>query len=478
MGNYLALDLGAESGRAILGRLQGDRLQFRELRRFANEPVRIHGALYWDVLRLWHEIQQSIAQAATEPLDGVGIDTWGVDFGLLGSDGQLLENPRHYRDARTQGVMEEVFRRMPCGEVFAATGTQFLPFNTLYQLYAMKRAAAPALAAAQMLLNMPDLFNYWLTGETKSEITIASTTQLFDPRTMGWATNLLERLDLPSRILAPLVEPGTRIGPMLGAPQIHVYASASHDTAAAVAAVPAAPHSNWCYISSGTWSLMGVELERAILDERCLALGFTNEVGVSGTIRLLKNIAGLWPLQECRRVWALEGHSYTYEELTAIAAEARPFSAILDPDAFNEPGDMPRRIDAYCRDTGQKPPETPGECVRALLEGLALRYRFVLERLEKLTGRKIEVIHIVGGGARNNLLNQFAADSTGVPVLAGPPEATAVGNILVQSLGARELHNLEDLRGVVRRTFPVSRFEPRANEGWAHAYDRFLRIVQ
>lgn len=476
--NYLALDLGAESGRAVLGRLEEGRLQLRELRRFANQPVRIHGALYWDALRLWHEIQQSIAEAAAQPLDGVGIDTWGVDFGLLGSDGALLENPRHYRDSRTHGVMEDVFRRVPCNQVFAATGTQLLPFNTLYQLYAMKRADAPAFASARMLLNMPDLFNYWLTGETKSEITIASTTQFFDPRAMSWATNLLERLDLPSRILAPLVAPGTRIGSMLNPPQVPIYATASHDTAAAVAAVPAAPGSNWCYISSGTWSLMGVELERPILDERCLALGFTNEVGVSRTIRLLKNIAGLWPLQECRRAWSLEGHSDTYEELTAMAAEARPFCTILDPDAFGEPGDMPSRIDEYCRNTGQEPPRNPAECARALLEGLALRYRFVLERLEKLTGRKIEVVHIVGGGSRNNLLNQFAADSTGVSVLAGPAEAAAVGNILVQSMGARGLHDLEEFRGVVRRSFALSRFEPHAGEDWGRAYEHFLRIVQ
>jgi rhamnulokinase len=342
----------------------------------------------------------------------------------------------------------------------------------------MKLAGAPALASARKLLNMPDLFNYWLTGETKSEITIASTTQFFDPRTMQWAHSLLDRLDLPSSLLCPLIAPGTRLGPMLDPPKIPVYATAGHDTAAAVAAVPALSNSNWCYISSGTWSLMGVELERPAIDDRCLALGFTNEVGVAAKIRLLKNIAGLWPVQECRRAWSLEGQSYTYEQLTALAAEAAPFSVILDPDAFAEPGDMPQRITGYCRNSGQEPPRSPAECVRALLEGLALRYRLVLERMDKLTGRKTDIIHVVGGGARNQLLNQFTANCTGVPVLAGPPEATAVGNILVQAMGAHELNGLDEIRRVVRRSFAPSRFEPREGRAWAQAYERFLRITQ
>jgi rhamnulokinase len=265
---------------------------------------------------------------------------------------------------------------------------------------------------------------------------------------------------------------------MLDPPKIPVYATAGHDTAAAVAAVPALSDSNWCYISSGTWSLMGVELERPAIDERCLALGFTNEVGVAAKIRLLKNIAGLWPVQECRRAWSLEGQSYTYEQLTALAAEAAPFSVILDPDAFAEPGDMPQRITGYCRNSGQEPPGSPAECIRALLEGLALRYRLVLERMDKLTGRKTDVIHVVGGGARNQLLNQFTADCTGVPVLAGPPEATAVGNILVQAMGAHELNGLDEIRRVVRRSFAPSRFEPREARAWAQAYERFLRITQ
>jgi len=478
MGRYLAFDLGAESGRAMLGTLSGGRLELAEVHRFPNTPVRLHQALYWDTLRLWQEIQQGIALATASgepPLDGIGIDTWGVDFGLLGAEGGLLDNPRHYRDPRTHGVMPKLFERVPRGEVFAHTGLQFLHFNTLYQWYALKLADSSALAAACRLLNMPDLFNYWLTGEARSETTIASTTQFFDPRTMSWAAEVLERLDLPSRLLAPVVTPGTRLGNMLDPPHAPVYATAGHDTAAAVAAVPAEEGTDWCYISSGTWSLLGAELGRPLMEDGCLALGFTNEVGVGGTIRLLKNIAGLWLLQECRRAWTAEGAGYSYEQLTAMAAEARPFAAIVDPDAFSQPDGMPEQIAAYCRRSGQEPPRTHGEYARVILESLALRYRQVLESLERLTGRAVRTIHIVGGGSRNALLNQFAADCTGRLVVAGPSEATAAGNVLVQAMGAGELSGLADLRSVVRRSFTPARFEPRPGGEWANAYERFSR---
>ena len=477
MSHYLAFDLGAESGRAMLGRLYGCRLELEEVHRFPNTPVRLHDALYWDTLRLWQEIQHGISIAAGErqlDLDGIGIDTWGVDFGLLGADGLLLDNPRHYRDPRTHGVMEKLFERVPREEVFTHTGIQFLHFNTLFQLYAMKLAGSPALAAACRLLNMPDLFNYWLTGAAKSETTIASTTQFFDPRTMNWATELFERLELPCRLLGPTVAPGTLLGKMLDAPHAPVYATAGHDTAAAVAAVPAEEGDGWCYISSGTWSLMGVELREPAIRDECLALGFTNEVGVGGTIRLLKNIAGLWLLQECRRAWAAEGAEYSYDRLTAMAAEARPFAAILDPDAFRDPGGMPRQIAEYCRHSGQEPPRTHAEYARVILESLALRYRQVLESLEKLTGRNIVTIHIVGGGSRNAVLNQFTADCTGRRVVAGPAEATAAGNILVQAIGAGELAHLSEVRAVVRESFAPTSFEPRPSGAWQRAYARFL----
>jgi len=468
MGQYLAFDLGAESGRAMVGNLLDGRLVVEELHRFPNTPVREGGALYWDTERLWHEIRSGIGLAVERKLsfEGVGIDTWGVDYGLLGADGALVERPRHYRDARTNGMMEKLFEQVPRDQVFGYTGIQFMQFNTLYQLYAAKLAGGQGLTAARQLLNMPDLFNYWLTGVARSEATIASTTQFFNPVTMSWATELLARLGLPTEILCPIIPPATFLGNMTEPPHWPVYATAGHDTASAVAAVPAQGAGHWCYISSGTWSLMGLEMDRPVIDAQSLALGVTNEVGVGGKIRLLKNIAGLWLLQECRRAWIEEGTEYSYEQLTRMAAEARPFAALIDPDAFLEPGEMPRKIAEHCRKRGQQPPATHAEYARTILESLALRYRQVLESLERLAGRKIEVIHIVGGGSRNAVLNQMVADCTGRVVIAGPSEATAIGNILVQAIGAGELGGLEDLRAVVRQSFAPVTFEPVGQGGW------------
>lgn len=464
----------------MLGTLDAGHLAVEELHRFPNTPVRVMGALYWDTLRLWHEIQHGIAVAVREwklTLDGIGIDTWGVDFGLLGRDGMLADNPRHYRDSRTNGMMEKLFQVVARDQVFEYTGIQFMQLNTLFQLYAMKLGHSPALDAADKLLNMPDLFNYWLTGVARSEETIASTTQFFNPRELKWSKELLDRLGLPSGILCPLVRPGTLLGKMIDAPHAPVYATAGHDTAAAVAAVPAEGGDNWCYISSGTWSLMGVELDAPVINEQSLALNFTNEVGVAGKIRLLKNIAGLWLLQECRRAWALEGTEYSYEQLAQMAAAARPFTAVIDPDAFLEPGEMPNKIDEHCRSTGQRPPENCGEYTRAILESLALRYRYVVESLEVLSGRRIEVIHIVGGGSRNAVLNQFVADCTGRRVVAGPSEATAIGNIVVQAMGAGELSDLAAARKLVRQSFPPVTVEPRSSSEWERAYARYRQIV-
>jgi rhamnulokinase len=477
MSHYLAIDLGAESGRALLGSLSGRRLSVEELHRFPNTPVRVQGALYWDILRLWHEIQHGIAVATRErklTLDGIGVDTWGVDCALLGADGLLLDNPRHYRDARNNGMVEKVFETVPRDQVFGYTGIQFMQINTLYQLYAMHLAGAPSLSVAARLLSIPDLFNYWLTGVARSEMTIASTTQFFNPASMMWATELLQRLDLPVNILAELVPPGTPLGKMLEPPHAPVYATAGHDTAAAVVAVPAQGGDNWCYISSGTWSLMGLELDKPVINAQTLAANYTNEVGVSGKIRFLKNIAGLWLLQECRKAWMLEGREYSYEHLTHLAAEARPFSAAIDPDAFLEPGGMPEKIASWCRCKGQAPPATDGEFARAIMESLALRYRNVVENLEALSGRKIEVIHIVGGGSRNALLNQFVADCTGRRVVAGPSEATAIGNILVQAMGAGELANLDEARAVVRNSFELTTVDPHPSAEWEQAYRRYF----
>ncbi len=487
MSRYLAFDLGAESGRAMLGTLTAQRITLEDVHRFANTPVRVRGSLYWDTLRLWHEIQQGLAVAGREkhpPLDGIGVDAWGVDFALLGLDGTLIENARHYRDTRTNGVPEAVFKIIPRDEIFAHTGVQFMQINTLYQLYAMRRAASRALACARTLLMMPDLFNYWLTGVAKCELTVASTSQFYNPGLARWAVELFNRLYLPKTILPEVVQPGARLGPLLrevaessGLGAVPVYATGCHDTASAVAAVPASGDS-WCYISSGTWSLMGVELDAPVIDDRSLALNLTNEMGAGGKTRLLKNIAGLWPLQECRRAWALAGKEYSYEELATLAANGHPFSAVLDPDAFLEPGDMPAKIREYCQSSGQVPPDSVGAVVRTILESLAFRYREVLESLETLLGRKLETIHIVGGGSRNRTLNQFVADATNRTVIAGPSEATALGNVLIQAIGAGELSGLAAAREMVRRSVTLETFTPQRAEEWQRAYERFLSIVR
>jgi rhamnulokinase len=464
MSHYLAIDLGAESGRAILGSLIDGHLAIDELHRFPNTPVREGDALFWDTWKLWHEIQRGIAIAVEErrvALDGIGVDTWGVDFGLLDADGKLAGRPRHYRDPRNAAAMRAVFERVPREQVFGDTGIQIMQINTLYQWYAASLAGE--LGPARRLLNIPDLFNFWLTGQARSETSIASTTQFFNPCTMTWATELLRRLDLPAGMLCPVVTPGTLLGSMIEPPHVPVYAVGGHDTASAVAAVPVEGGDDWCYISSGTWSLMGLELDRPIVNAASLAANYTNEVGVGGKIRFLKNIAGLWLLQECKRAWSLEGREYTYAELTRMAADARPFSASIEVDAFLEPGEMPRKIDEHCRARRQEPPRTHGEYARAILESLARRYREVLEDLEKLSGRRIGVIHIVGGGSKNRLLNQLVANETGRRVIAGPSEATAIGNLLAQAMGAGELKGLEDVRAVVRKSFAPETFEPAAH---------------
>jgi rhamnulokinase len=492
MSHYLALDLGAESGRAILGSLAEGKLVLEELHRFPNQPVRLPDGLYWDAFRLFHEIREGLRVAGRGrglKLSGIGVDTWGVDFGLLDTRGELLANPRHYRDARNNGMMERTFQTVPRAEVFAHTGLQFMQFNSLFQLNAIKQSGSPALGAANCLLFMPDLLSYWLSGVQKNELTISSTSQFWNPAEARWSTELFDALGLPQALLGDVVKPGTKLGGLLdeiretaGLDETPVFATAGHDTASAVAAVPAAgPFSgdeSWCYISSGTWSLMGVELDAPVINARTLELNYTNEVGVDGKIRFLKNIAGLWLVQECRRAWALEGQEYNYTELTAMAAKAEPFAAVIDPDAFLEPGSMPERIAAFCARTGQAAPRSHGSFVRTCLESLALRYRQVLESLDEVTGRRIGTIHIVGGGSKNRLLNQFVAEATGRPVVAGPGEATAIGNLLVQAIGAGEIDGLAGLRTVVRNSFELERFEPLSGAPeWDRAYEKYLKIV-
>jgi rhamnulokinase len=471
MNRFLAIDLGAESGRAMLGILDRGMLSLEELHRFPNTPVQLPTGLYWDTLRLFQEIRHALAICGRErkiALDGIGIDTWGVDFALLGADGALVDNPRHYRDARTNGVPEKTFALAPREEIFAETGIQFMPINTLYQLHAMKLGKSPALSVAKTLLFTPDLFNYWLTGMMRVEVSIASTSQFYNPVKKDWAKGLLRRLAIAESILPEIVPSGARLGTLLpevaeasglaaGTP---VFASASHDTASAVAAVPA-QGGDWGYISSGTWSLMGVELDTPVINERSLALNFTNEVGAGGTIRLLKNIAGLWLLQECRRAWALAGREYSYAELVELATAAPACGETIDPDGFPEPGHMPERIAEHCRARGWNAPEQPGGMVRLILESLAASYRKVLENLETLIGRRINRIHIVGGGSRNELLNQLTANATGRTVIAGPAEATAAGNVLVQAIGAGMVSGVIEAREIVRRSFAIRVYEPR-----------------
>jgi rhamnulokinase len=471
MHRFLAIDLGAESGRAMLGTLDAGKLALEELHRFQNTPVRLPRGLYWDALRLFHEVRHALSICGRErkiTLDGIGIDTWGVDFALLGADGGLVDNPRHYRDARNNGMLEKTFAVAPREEIFAHTGIQFMQINTLYQLYAMKLEQSPALGIAKTLLFTPDLFNYWLTGVTRAEVSIASTSQFYNPAKKQWAGGLLRKLGLADSILPEIVPSGTRLGALL--PEVaetsglsagtQVFATASHDTASAVAAVPA-EDGDWGYISSGTWSLMGVELDAPVINERSLALNFTNEVGAGGKIRLLKNIAGLWLLQECRRAWALAGREYSYTELVELAAAAPASGMKIDPDSFAEPGRMPERIAEYCRSRSKSAPEQPGAVARLIFESLATTYGTVLENLETLIGRRINRIHIVGGGSRNELLNQLAADATGRTVIAGPAEATAAGNVLVQAIGAGIVSGVTEAREIVRRSFPLHVYQPR-----------------
>jgi rhamnulokinase len=486
MAKFLAFDLGAESGRAVVGHLDAEALRLEEMHRFPNGPVRVSDSLHWDVLRLWSEVKQGLGLAIQEhgrDLLSVGLDTWGVDFGLLAADDTLLGNPHHYRDARTDSMLERAFRVLPRAEIYEHTGIQFMQINSLYQLLAMAQADSPLLQAAHLFLNMPDLFNFWLCGRKASEFTIATTSQCYDPRAGDWARRMLERLGIPSRIFGEIVTPGTVLGDLcpavqdeIGGTAIQVVATAGHDTASAVAAVPAA--ADFIYLSSGTWSLMGVENEDPVITGQSLAYDFTNEGGLNGTFRLLKNIMGLWLVQECRREWARAGTSYSYDELTQMASGAPAFGALVavNDERFLPPGKMVSRIQSSCRATGQVVPNTRGEVIRCILESLALEYRWVAERLDELVARPLPTIHIIGGGSRNRLLNQFTANATGRSVLAGPVEATAIGNVLVQAMALGRLANFSEARAVVRRSFEIESYEPQDVAAWDEAYERYLTL--
>ncbi|MEX0676677.1 MAG: rhamnulokinase family protein [Pirellulales bacterium] len=491
---YLAIDIGASSGRHVAGLFDGARLQLAEVYRFENGPVAAAGHLYWDLLGQWQNVCHGLRAAAAAELGEIaslGVDTWGVDFALLGQGDELLANPAHYRDPRTDGLLERAFAVVPREKIFAQTGLQFMPFNTLYQLWAMRLAGSPLLDAAERLLMMPDAFHWLLTGEKSNEFTNATTTQFFNPQEGRWAVELLESFDIPARIVGGITPPGTKLGPLraqvaaeTGLAGVNVVLPGTHDTASAVAAVPAAgapvQKPDWCYISSGTWSLMGVEVPRAVINDKCLELNFTNEGGIGGTTRLLKNIAGLWLVQECRQVWNNSGRNYSWDDLNRLAAKAPPLASIIDPDdrSFLAPADMPEAIRAYCRRTGQTVPGDEGSIMRCALESLALRYRLVFGWLEELTGSRISTIHIVGGGTRNRQLCQATADACGRVVLAGPAEATAIGNVLVQAIAAGDLASIAEARELVRTSFPPVRYEPQAGAAWDDAYQRFLTMVK
>jgi rhamnulokinase len=487
---YIAVDLGASSGRLLLGRWDGQRLELEELHRFENGPVRVGNALHWNVLHLWQQILAGMQAAAARypnAVVSVGVDTWGVDFGLLGSGDTLLANPHHYRDPRTRGVMERVAGTVGREAIFRETGLQFLPFNTLFQLVAMREAASPLLNVASKFLMMPDLFHWLLCGIKANERTNASTTQFYNPTTGRWSVDLLKRFDLPVSILGPIIEPGTRLGPLVdwvadltGLKGVQVVAPATHDTASAIVAAPAAGDSeDWCYISSGTWSLLGAELRQPVLTDKCLELNFTNEVGIDGTIRLLKNISGLWLLQEVRRAWSTAGRKFDWSELSRMASQAPPLAALIDPDhpSFLAPTDMSQAIRSYWKETGQPQPGGEGAMVRSILESLALKYRHVLEALEQVAGRRFSTIHIIGGGVQNQLLCQFAANACGRLVLAGPVEATAAGNALVQAMAAGSIGSVAEARQIVRHSFPVAEYHPQDVGPWNAAYSRLLNLL-
>ncbi len=491
--NYLAVDLGAESGRVIAGLFDGNRLELREIHRFPNAPVGIPShtgriSLHWDILRLWSEIKQGIGRAVHKEnsiISGIGLDTWGVDFGLLDKSGALLGNPYYYRDARTDGMLAEAFQRVPRETIFEQTGIQFMQINTLFQLLSLVLRRAPELETAETFLTMPDIFNYWLTGRAVCEFTNATTTQCYDPRRRTWADALLKSLEIPRRMFPPIVPPGTILGEIIKplaeelGTQTSVITPACHDTGSAIAAVPARGE-DFAWISSGTWSIMGTNVKEPVVNAQSLANNFTNEGGVGGTYRFSKNIMGLWLVQECRRTWAAAGEEFSYAQLTDMAASAAPFGAFVDPDVedFLHPGDMPARIQEYCKLSSQKTPLQKGEIVRCALESIALKYRYVLERLEKMAGHTLQTIHIVGGGTQNRLLNQFTADATGRRVITGPIEATAIGNILTQAIALGHIPTIEQGRQIVQNSCEMAAYEPGQTSPWNDNYPRFCKLIE
>jgi len=485
--NYLAFDLGASSGRAVIGRFNGTSIDLEEIHRFPNGATELPSGLHWNIVALYSEILTGLREAITTAgtFESMGLDTWGVDFGLLDKAGGLIGTPYSYRDDRVDGMMDAAFELIPRDEMFERTGIQFMPFNSVFQLLSMVKAQSPHLEIAETFLTMPDLLNYWLTGNKVCEFSNATTTQCFDPRNRTWAHDMLDRLGIPSEIFPEIVQPGASLGPLrdaiaaeVGAKDLNVVAPACHDTGSAVAAVPMASEKA-LYISLGTWALMGAEIMEPAINAKSQLYNFTNEGGVNGTYRFLKNIAGLWLVQESKRTWDLAGNALTFDELTGRAQQAAPLASLIDPDdpSFVAPGDMPSRIRSYCERAGETVPQSEGEVIRCALDSLALKCRYVLGNIQDALDRSFSTIHIVGGGIQNRLLCQLIADATGLEVQAGPIEATALGNILVQAIASGDLGSLSEAREIVRASTPIQTYTPQPSAAWDDAYTRFEKHV-
>lgn len=484
--------MGAESGRVIVGILAGDRLRLEEMHRFNHESQWLPTGLHWDITGIWREIVVGLRRAAEWakangiPLESVGVDTWGVDWALVDEAGELVGLPHAYRDPRNAAAHEQVVNKLGHDRIYRTTGIQFMPLNTLYSLYAHKQADPGSLEAADQLLFVPDLFHYWLSGNRVVEATIASTSQMVDCHTGDWARDLLGEINLPTKILGAISPPGTVVGTIRTKlaeetglpPTLCVVTPASHDTASAVVAVPADENTSWCYLSSGTWSLLGAELDAPCVSPAAQAASFTNELGIDGTFRFLKNIAGLWLVQECRRDLARRGQELDYPTLTRLASEAPPLRTLVDPShaSFQSPGDMLQKITEFARSSGQPSPESPGQFIRCCLESLALAYREKLATLESILDRKFDVLHIVGGGGKNELLNQMTADATGRRVVVGPHEATAMGNVLVQAMAMGGVSNLQQLRRVVANSCDLATYLSANAADWNAAIERYRSL--
>ncbi len=483
---YISCDLGAESGRVILGALGDGKLRLEEVHRFPNNPVRIRGSLHWNVQGIFEELKRGLRKVAARdmPVAGLSVDSWGVDYVLVNDRKPMLSMPYHYRDSRTESTYAKALENVGHELIYDETGIQFMPINTLYQLLAEVDENPEIVANTDQFLGIADYFHYLFCGVGKAEVSLASTTQIYNPRTRSWSAELINTFQLPESLFPPIVPSGTRLGQLkaelcaeTGLPEVEVIASCSHDTGAAVVAVPAEGE-DWAYLSSGTWSLIGIELPAPLINDDTRECNFTNEAGFGGKTRFLKNIVGLWLLQESRRAWAQQGQKLEYAEINRLAEEAEPFRSLINPNdaRFLKPQDMPTEIAAFCRETGQLEPETPGQFARCILESLALLYGEFLDILEQIAGQKISKLHIVGGGSQSKLLNQFASNASGRIVLAGPVEATAIGNLLIQAIALGDLDSLEELRYVVRTSFAIDTYEPQQTADWLQACQRFANL--